>query len=352
MQRIDTTWQALLAAVALGLATAPGGVARADCKLVETAEFHVDPNSARPIVDGEIDGQPVKVMFDIGAATSTVPISEARRLGLRLSRLEGVRMYGFGGDTAAYDANIKELKVGGFTVGNLALVAAGDQDAGSPVSLLLGDDFFSRTDVEFDLRDNVVRLFNPQGCTPPQLVYWGQAYSEATILPWNRDAPKTQITATINGKQILAEFDTGAYASLVDEKAAESVGAAAPPGAAPTNVGHGLGPRPTQGWMAHFDSLSIGDEKLSNLRLEVQNFAGGWVQSDTGTLIPGGNWTAPLPLHRGGLLPRPSRVHRQQGPLDPVQLRGWARLPATGDERRAALADPRGARRAQHARRR
>lgn len=286
MQRIDAACPSVVAAVALVLAMASGGVARADCKLVETAEFHVDPQSSRPIVDGEINGQPVKVLFDIGAGASTVPISEAKRLGLRMSRLEGVRMYGFGGDTAAYDANIKELKVGGFTVGNLALVAAGDQDASSSVSLLLGDDFFSRTDVEFDLHNNVVRLFNPQGCTPAQLVYWGQAYSQATILPWDRDAPKTQVMATINGKQVLAEFDTGAHASIIDEKAAESAGAGPPPDGPSTQVGHGLGPRPTQGWVAHFDSLTIGDEKLSNIHLEVQNFASGWVHSDTGTLIP------------------------------------------------------------------
>jgi predicted aspartyl protease len=272
---------AVLAVAALVSATA----VRADCKLTETAEFHLDPRSARPVVDGEINGQSVKILFDIGAGTSIIPVSEARRLGLTVSRLEGVRMYGFGGDTAAYDTNVKSLKIGDFKVSNLTLVAAGDQDAGSEVSLLLGDDFFARTDVEFDLREGVVRLFAPQGCTPPQLVYWGHAYSQATLLPWDRDSPKTQIMATINGKQVLAEFDTGAHASVIDEKAAEAAGAP-PLDGRPTEVGHGLGPRPTKGWIAHFDSLALGDEKLSNIRLEVQNFAGGWVQSDTGTLIP------------------------------------------------------------------
>ena len=41
---------ALMAASALSCA----GAASADCNLVETAEFHVDPHSASPVVDGEI----------------------------------------------------------------------------------------------------------------------------------------------------------------------------------------------------------------------------------------------------------------------------------------------------------
>ena len=267
-------------------ALAGAGAASADCKLAQIAEFHVDPQSSRPIVDGEINGQPVKILFDLGASTSVIPVSEARRLGLRMSRLEGVRMYGFSGDVAAYDANISEFKVGEFKVTNLALVAAGDQDATSKLSLMLGNDFFSRTDVELDLRNNVVRLFEPRDCTPPQLVYWGQAYSEATILPWNRDAPKTQITATINGKQILAELDTGAGASVIDETAAEMAGVTRADGPA-AEVGRGaLSAHPTDVWTAHFDSLALGDEKLSNIHLQVAHFAGGMARSDTGTLIP------------------------------------------------------------------
>jgi hypothetical protein len=203
-----------------------------------------------------------------------------------MSRLEGVRMYGFAGDVAAYDANISELKVGEFKVSNLALVAAGDQDTASRFSLMLGNDFFSRTDVELDLRNNIVRLFEPRDCTPPQLVYWGQAYSEAAILPWNRDAPKTQVTATINGKQILAELDTGAGVSVIDETAAEMAGATRADGQA-TEVGRGaLSAHPTDVWTAHFDSLALGDEKLANIHLQVAHFAGGMARSDTGTLIP------------------------------------------------------------------
>jgi predicted aspartyl protease len=282
---IMVKWVSSAGAVVLGTAVLMSASAvRADCKLVQIAEFHVDPKSATPIVDGEINGQPVKIMFDIGNTTSTIPVSEAKRLGLRMSRLEGVRMYGFGGDTAAYDATVKELEIGAFKANNVELVAAGSEHAISDVALMLGDDFFSRTDVEFDLRDNVVRLFDPQGCTPPQLVYWGHAYSQAKILPWDRDNPATQISATINGRQILTEFDTGAYASVIDQVAAETAGVSRADGQ-PTEVAHGIGPKAERVWVGRFDDLQLGDEKLSNIRLSVENFASGWRQAETDTKI-------------------------------------------------------------------
>jgi predicted aspartyl protease len=261
------------------------GAASADCKLAEIAEFHVDPKRTSPVVDGEINGHPVKIVFDTGAATSIVPLAEARRLNLTVARISGARMYGIGGDTAIYDTVVGELKIGTFKTNNLHLLVGGDQDAKSDVSMILGDDFFSRTDVEFDLHDGLVRLFEPHDCTPPQLVYWGQTYSEATILPSDRDAPTTQTMAVVNGKRILAEFDTGAYATAIDETAAEEAGVLRPEANAGA-VNRGLGPRPTQSWMAHFDSLALGDERLSNVRLQVMNFAGAMVQPETGTLIP------------------------------------------------------------------
>ena len=272
---------ALMAASALSCA----GAASADCNLVETAEFHVDPNSASPVVDGEINGHPVRILFDTGSSTSIVPVAEARRLNLTMSRISGARMYGIGGDTAVYDTVVGELKIGAFKTSNLHLEAAGDEDAKSDVSMILGNDFFSRTDVEFDLHEGLVRMFEPHDCTPPQLVYWNEAYSQATILPSERDTPKTQTMTTVNGKPVLAEFDTGAYASAIDETAAASAGVTRPQGQAGPAV-HGLGPQAEQSWLAHFDSLAVGDEKLSNIHLQVMDFTRGMTQTRTGMLLP------------------------------------------------------------------
>jgi len=272
---------ALLAAGAFSCA----GAARADCKLIEIAEFRVDPNSARPVVSGAINGQPVRILFDTGAATSMIPLAEARRLNLTISRLNGVRMYGVGGDTAAYDANVKELTVDKFTARNLDLVVGGDEYAKLGASMILGDDFFSQRDVELDLREGVVRMFRSERCAPPQLVYWGAAYSQATIAAWNRDAPATQTTILVNGKPVLASLDTGSSITVIDAGVVEALGGSRAQGAAGEEL-HGIGAKRQASWIAHFDSLEVGDEKLSNVRLQVANVTGAWSQSGTGSQIP------------------------------------------------------------------
>lgn len=272
-------------AVASVATLAWGGAAVADCKLVEIAEFHVDPNDPTPLVDGAINGQPVKILFDTGSSTSMIPLAEAKRLKLTISRLNGVRLYGVGGDTAAFDTNVKQLTVGAFTASNLELVVGGASSANLGASLLLGDDFFSQRDVEFDLREGVVRMFRAEGCAPPQLVYWGAAYSQATIAPWNRDAPATQTMVTVNGKPVLASFDTGSSTTVIDATAAERLGAPPARGASGDDV-RGIGARREASWIAHFDNLAIGDEKLSNVRLQVADITGDWSQSGAGSQIP------------------------------------------------------------------
>jgi predicted aspartyl protease len=274
-------WAAGLAAILL----ASAGAASADCKLAEIAEFHLDPHSTLPTVDGQLNGQPVKILLDTGATRSMIPYPEAKRLNLPTKFLRGVRMHGVGGDTAAYDANVQTLTIAGFTTHNRSLLVAGSPDARYGFSLLLGDDFFSQADVEFDLRNGVVRLFDPHGCSPPQLVYWGENYSQAALLESERDDPRTEIKAMIDGKQVLAEFDSGASASFIDQAAAEGAGASRATGE-PGHAARGMGARRQPTWIAHFDNLALGDEKLSNIHLQV--IAAGplaWSTSQTGTLI-------------------------------------------------------------------
>src|SRR5690348_15989165 len=183
-----------IAAAALGvLALGAPAAALADCKLLQMAEFHVDPQSRSPVVDATINGKSVKVLFDTGSNFSFVPTSEALRLGLVLEPLIAAHSYGVGGQSDVYSTQIGELKIDGFGKKNLVVQATGDRTAHADVSLVLGDDFFSQVDTEFDLPHGVVRLFEPQGCTPPQLVYWGaQAYSQAQLLPWDARAPTTE----------------------------------------------------------------------------------------------------------------------------------------------------------------
>jgi predicted aspartyl protease len=273
--------------LALAASLLAAGAAQADCKLLELAEFHVDPNSRVPVVDGEVNGKPVKVLFDTGSTFSMIPRHEAERLGLVLGTPVLGHAYGIGGQSELYVAQLKELKIGSFVKSGMQIEVAGDRYVASDVSVVLGDDFFSQVDTEFDLPENVVRLFKPAGCSPDQLVYWGAAYSQARLLEWNRDSPDAQTLVLVNGKQVLAGLDTGSEASSIDAKAADAAGVQRPaPNAASGAAIQGLGAETEESYIGHFDSFAFGDEKVNNVKLQVLDLTSGFRVSETGTNLP------------------------------------------------------------------
>ncbi len=288
MRRI--AWALLAAAT-----TVAPMAASADCKLQQLAEFHVDPGSRIPVVDGRIDGNPVKIMFDTGSSFSMIYRHEAQRLGLPLTRLPGMKAEGIGGETDMYQARINALRIGGSIKRDFNLLVAGDPDDTHGVTMVLGDDFFSEVDAEFDLPDGVVRLFKPEGCTPPQLVYWGAAgYSQATLLSWPRDWPAADIMAVVDGQPVRAGLDTGSYTSVVDSGQAASLGVTNP--AATGHDLHGNGPHRVQSSVGQFDSVAIGDEQISHARLQIVDISDLSQSTRTGTRIPerGVDWPSML----------------------------------------------------------
>jgi predicted aspartyl protease len=272
---------AAIAATALAAPT----LASADCKLLLLAEFKLDPASYSPIVEGEINARKVKVLIDSGATFSSVSSFAVERLGLPTIEMVGMRAYGIGGDTQLYRAHINELKIGAFSKTGLDLYVSGDDSRAGPAELILGEDVLSKVDTEFDLAHNAIRLFQPKGCAAPQLVYWGAAYSQADLLTWNPQQPAIQTRAMINGKQILAELDSGAGLSLVDATAADAAGVARPSAPSGETL-HGNGPKTVQSWTGHFDSFAFGDEKIAHVSVQVLPFTRGMTYTQTGDLTP------------------------------------------------------------------
>ena len=228
------------------------------------------------MVDGEINGKPVKILFNTGTTFSMIPRHEADRLGLILQPLYGTHAYGPRGVSTVYEVQVEKLRIGDFTKTKAQLRVAGDQDATTDYSVVLGDDFFSQVDTELDLPENVVRLFKAEGCAPPLLVYWGASYSQAELLSWDRDQPVAQVIAEVDGKQVLARVDSGADQTYLDVSVADALG-----------VKHPVLDAAQSGEAAvRFESFALGDERIGNPRLVVADLLGGMRYQRTGTNLP------------------------------------------------------------------
>src|SRR5882672_666012 len=160
-----------LAAALTGSAAA---AAPQDCKLVRIEEWPVRLERNLPIIDGEINGQKVGILLDTGAERSVVTRSAATRLMLSRYDLASSRMYGVGTDKPTEAVRIDELRIGPAVRKNWSVQLAAGHDFGSEISLILGVDFFSAVDVEFDFPNRAVRLYQPKDCEGVSLAYWAK----------------------------------------------------------------------------------------------------------------------------------------------------------------------------------
>ena len=313
----------LALAAAIGCLAAPAS-ALADCKLQTVGEFHVDLSRGVPLVDGEVNGLPAKILIDTGASYSMVVRADAASLGIVGVHGAG-EMHAVGGESEVLAANVKSLKIANFAAHHLLLVEAGPPNQAPDASLiLLGDDFLSLYDIEFDYADGVVRLFQPQGSSPQQNDYRNNPDSLASLAPTSPDDTRFVTVATLNGKSEPAVIDSGAAASVVDRSVAQGVGASLQSVDAPMQ---GLGPDARLTWVGQFTSFAYGDEKISNVRMLVANLLGDF-QTDPHAMTGSrrARQTAERALYRAwhGLSARPSRVRGQQGTRRRVQLHRWA----------------------------
>jgi hypothetical protein len=156
--------------------------------------------------------------------------------------------------------------------------------------LLLGEDFLSLVDVEFDLEHNVVRLFQAENCEGKKLAHWasdGQSVGDVPIDPLIAAHPQIVLDVAIDGKTISALLDTGAASSALDKPAASRLGATPEtPGVTVVGQKPGVGDKTLTVWSAPFQSFTIGTESAKDVRLPFYEIFRGANYASLGSHIP------------------------------------------------------------------
>jgi predicted aspartyl protease len=254
----------LVALLATGLMLPTNtAVAASNCKLGKIADLPVRPGGGAPVVDGAVNGQMIGVMLDTGGGTMILR-SAADRLGLTRQQVTGARVFGVGGETHVEEALVDEFRVGQITRKNLQMIVVGERDFGNRIDAILGEDFFNKIDVEFDLPHNAVRLFQAKDCDRVSLAYWAtQGAGEIEMATFLNAGAWIVLTVQINGQPMQAELDSGSYASVLDKSTAERLGITPDsPGVVPGGKAGGLGSKSVDSWIAPLRSFTIGDETI------------------------------------------------------------------------------------------
>jgi predicted aspartyl protease len=273
----------LLAVVAMAGAAAATAAERSGCQLMTVEEWKLRENEYRPVIEGAINGQAIGILIDTGAAHSLIRRGAVEKLRLKTFQAPGQRYFGVGGETRAEGTDIDELRIGTAVRRNWRAIVVGEHNLTGGTALLLGDDFFSQADVEFDLKGRVVRLFKPKSCDRAWLGYWGK---EVMAVPLE-SLERIQFYVQINGKPVLAMLDSGAGLTTLSQETAHELGVTPrTAGAVAAGCVLGGGKERYNSWIAPFASFAIGEEVIRNPQLR---FAPLWQHNrkeETGSLLP------------------------------------------------------------------
>ena len=274
--------------VALALAGNVSVATAAGCKLATVAEWPVRLEDNKLIVDGAINGQSARVMLDTGATRTLLFREAATRFNVIRSDTKRARMFGAGGETKVELASLDEFRVGEFARAPWKMTIAGESDFGADV--LLGADFLTLVDVEFDLEHNKVRLFQPQDCDGKKLAYWATtaaSINEVAIDDIQLSRPQIVMDVKVNGQRISAELDSGASFTVIDKPAAARVGVTPEtPGVVVTGKATGLGGKTLPVWLGTFQSITIGSETIKDAQIQFSELFRDANYSSIGHLIP------------------------------------------------------------------
>jgi tetratricopeptide (TPR) repeat protein/predicted aspartyl protease len=244
------------------------------CKIAKIAELPVTMIDMHPMVKAQINGVDALFIADSGAFYSMLSPASAAEFKLNSYPAPfGFFVRGTGGSASVSVARVKVFTLAGVPIHNVEFLVGGGDPGGGSVGVL-GQNVLRIGDVEYDLAKGAIRLIREEGCKNVNLAYWAtgtsQPYSMMDIEWTTPRSPHTTGAATINGVNIRVMFDTGAYTSVLSERAAERAGVRIDsPGVTDAGYSRGIGQRMVKSWIAPFASFKLGDEEIRNTRLRI-----------------------------------------------------------------------------------
>ena len=256
--------------------------ASAACSIKGALSIPITMEGPRAVVSLKINGQEGRFFIDSGSGFNGITSKFATQLKLppitnggnegerRVQDAAGANTSGVAGNEVRNGwVMAPQVEFVGATFKNLAFLATDkltDKDG------IIGQPLLKQTDVEYDLKDNIIRLVKPDACKD-DITYWakpGQAYSKIPLDTSNqRDRPMTKSIVFVNGVRMRATFDTGSPTTFITDKAAARAGVkTTDPGVTPVGKAQGLDGK-INAWVGVFKSVKVGDEEIQNGPLEI-----------------------------------------------------------------------------------
>jgi len=263
---------AITAGVFLAFASNSAAHAATDCKVSDFGTLPVEMTGEQATTIVKVNGENTRFILDTGAFFNSMSKANADALQLRREAAPfGLRGSGIGGDFSLQVARIKEFGILGTSLRDIEFLVGGS-DIGMP---LIGANLLDFADLDIDLARGKLRMMKAQGrdCDRASMAYWAKNGDYEVVELRRLDNPNDRrsfVTVFINGKPVKALLDTGAYATLLTRKAANSAGIdLGSPGVESSYITHGLGTRGYKTWTAPVDTFTVGTETIQHSKMQV-----------------------------------------------------------------------------------
>lgn len=216
-------------------------------------------SSGHIIVRAAVNGQPIDMMFDTGAADCFFRQDDFDKMGLKVPSGERRRYLGVGGEITATVVPVR-LSLGGFS--RQLGVSVQDPDFqrtqaqnNSTNYPLLGENFFGDLVFQIDSSQNVIR-FLPSAKDV-----------DGETVPVSRDNNNLIVTVKVNGRECPMILDTGADTVCFTDKHLANLGINRPV-SADAGFSGGVGGK-RLAYMFTIDSISMGSVEKKNVKAAV-----------------------------------------------------------------------------------
>jgi len=254
----------------LAACAAPGPPQPSVCNVEKIADLPTRLVNGAVLVQAAINRTSVQMQVDTGASTTTVTPALAKELRLPPDAEHRTTVHGVGGDVVSRNTVVWTFEVGrqvwseqSFVTAPLARV----YHEVPPVAGLLGANHLSDFDVELDLPQGRMTLWQVHGCAGDFTFHDAPHFR----LPLRRYAPARMVaTVQIDGQSLAALIDWGSNATVLNEAAAARLGLA-PETLAADPVGHSRGADGNEiEYRVHrFPEIRIGNGVAHQARVEV-----------------------------------------------------------------------------------
>ena len=270
-RRLAPLLAAILAVPALFMAMSDAMAAEdANRCRIETMSIPVRLVDRRPVATLQLNGVAVPMLVDSGAFYSFLSASTAQQLGLPLRKPPShLEVRGVTGPVQGLRVTtVKSVRLEEAELEYIEFLVGGSE-MGAGIMGVLGRNFLSIADTEYDLAHGVVRLVFPKGdCDKTSLAYWaGDApVIEAPMLSYSRSDRTVRVEVQVNGRRLEAVMDTGATNTVLTLGAARKAGIEEK-GLTPAGRTSGAGADLAQAWLANVERFEFGGEKIRDNRL-------------------------------------------------------------------------------------